>query len=392
MRPLSKYDVLLYLSQIEAPDKKELIKYLRRNIHFENVSDRKVSGLLRTLKKEKLISRMTISTENKKASECLAFLYWARMKEKDYNELLDEKSIRIYRELFENSHQTLKDLMKKTGLSKPTLAKYIDILVKNNFVIPLKKKPLILKANLNDLSFFYANYLDLQFNALENQFSTKTLPKIHSKKLIDATIMLHIHSTTVTEGNTATEQDIEKIFADFPVNLTPREITEIINTKNAINHLFSTYKDDINTAGIKQLHAILTTNILEKPGEFLYSTKKIAGFDTKLPSSKQEIDNSIASLISFAKKEINPLVLGPIIHFIFASIHPFADGNGRTARLLHSWILLKAGYPLFVFDPKKRNEYFNLLESGRFESIDSFISFCITEHINCLKKITEKHS
>lgn len=390
METLSKYDVLLYLSQIEAPDKKELIKYLNRNIHFENVSDRKVSSLLNVLKKEKLISRMTISTENPKASECLAFLYWAKMKGRDYNKLLDKKPIRIYKELFENSQQTLKDLMKKTGLSKPTLVKYINILVRNKFVCILKKKPLVLKANLNDLSFFYANYLDFSFAATENQYTGKTLPKIRSKKLIDATIKLHVHSTTVTEGNTATEHDVERVFADYPVNLTPREITEILNARSAINHLFSICKDDITIASIKRLHAILTTSILDRPGEFLYSTKKIAGFDTKLPSSKQEIDYSTAALISFTRKGINPLVLGPITHFIFASIHPFADGNGRMARLLHSWILLKAGYPLLVFDPKKRNEYFNHLESGRFESIDNFISFCITEHISSLKKITEK--
>ena len=68
-------------------------------------------------------------------------------------------------------------------------------------------------------------------------------------------------------------------------------------------------------------------------------------------------------------------------------IHPFADGNGRVARLIHSWILLKAGLPMFIFNPEKRNTYFMLLESARDKSIEEFIDFCISEHRSSLEKL-----
>ena len=80
------------------------------------------------------------------------------------------------------------------------------------------------------------------------------------------------------------------------------------------------------------------------------------------------------------KDKINPLIMAPTIHFLFVSIHPFIDGNGRVARLIHSFILLKSGLPLFAFDPNYRNEYFNLLERGRLKSVEDFIQFCIDKH------------
>ncbi len=390
MTALTKYDVLLYLSQMEAPEKSELIRFLKRNILFENVSERTVSKKLNELKEDGFIVGAKLNVQNPKVSDCMAFLYWAKMRGKDHRVLLDEKSIRIFKTLFESIPLGLKDLMKKTGFSKPTLLKYVRLLSESGFIYVLKKKPMLLKANLNDLTFFYAHFFDMSFKAFERQFDTLSVLQIHSKKLISATIKLHVHSTTVTEGNTATEEDVERVFGDFPVKLTPREVTEILNARSAINELFTICKKDINIEDVKRMHRIMMTNILERPGEFYYGTKRIAGFNTKLPSSKQEIDFSTAALMNFAKKPLNPVVLASIAHFVFASIHPFADGNGRVARLLHSWILLKAGLPLFVFDPKKRNEYFALLEKSRNESIEEFINFCIREHKSSLEKIVKK--
>ncbi|MCK4551088.1 MAG: Fic family protein [Candidatus Aenigmarchaeota archaeon] len=390
MKPLTKFDVLYYLSQIERPEKGELLMFLKRNIYFEDVSERTVSEKLNELKKEGFVKKAKIVFENPKTHDCLAFLYWAKMKDADYNTLLKEKLVLIFRTLFECGSLKLNELAGRTELSKPTLLKHTKALERFGFVSVLKKKPLILKANLNDCTFFYANFLGMGFNCFEKQFSKKEVPKIHSKKLVNAIVGLHVHSTTVTEGNTATEEEVERVLGNYPVSLTPREVTEIINARSAITRLFSICGKDISIEDIKCLHRILMSNLLEKPGEFYYRAKKIAGFKTKLPASKDEIEYGMAALLNFTEKKMNPLVLAPIAHFIFASIHPFADGNGRVARLLHSWILLKAGLPLFIFDPEKRNTYFMLLESARDKSIEEFIDFCIVEHKSSLEKILGK--
>ena len=398
MKTLSKYDVLFYLSQMETENKdagkkgrKRLMRYLRRNIFFENVSDRTVSEILRVLKRDKYIVDMGINRENVKVSDCLGFLYWARMKGVDYNEVLDEKAILVFKKLFENNSMELelKDVVKNTGFSRQTVIKYVHVLTANKFVRVLKKKPLLLRANLNDLTFFYVNFMDFRMDGFEKQVNVSRLLKIHLRKLVNASVMLHVYSTTVTEGNTATEEDVAQIFGDFPVKLTPREVTEILNARRAIDELFSICEEYISVSDIKRMHGIMMNNILDKSGEFYYGSKRIAGFKTKLPSSSKEIEFAIAALVNFSGKKMNAQVLGAIVHFIFVSIHPFADGNGRIGRLLHSWVFLKAGLPLFAFDPHKRNEYFVCLESARSESMEEFVNFCAREHRSSLEGLVK---
>jgi len=198
-------------------------------------------------------------------------------------------------------------------------------------------------------------------------------------------IKLHTYSTTVTEGNTAIEKDVESIFRDYPTELALREITEILNAKKAIEKVYKLCNEEITLEKIKGLHRILMSNLLETPGEFHYRNKQVIGFKTKFLSSREQIHYAFKALLNFCNKKANPIVKAAICHFIFVSIHPFIDGNGRVARLLHSWILLSENYPLFAFDPDNKYTYFNLLEKARNEDIEEFIDFCVEEHYRILK-------
>jgi len=131
-------------------------------------------------------------------------------------------------------------------------------------------------------------------------------------------------------------------------------------------------------------------NLVDAPGEYYYGRKRIIGSTHKPPDSKEVVGSTMKALINFTNKYagLNPLLIAPIAHLLFVSIHPFQDGNGRIARLIHSWILLKKDLPLFAYNPDKRNHYFNLLEEARNTDIWGFIEFCNKEH----KKILEKHS
>ena len=82
---------------------------------------------------------------------------------------------------------------------------------------------------------------------------------------------------------------------------------------------------------------------------------------------------------SFAKKYLNtkdhPVVQAAMAHFEFVSIHPFVDGNGRTARLLMNLILIKNGYFPAVILKNDRLKYYDVLEKGHKGKIDDFIFF-----------------
>lgn len=81
----------------------------------------------------------------------------------------------------------------------------------------------------------------------------------------------------------------------------------------------------------------------------------------------QKVPEFMASLIAFVNHEddINDLVKATIIHFYIAFIHPYFDGNGRIARLVHLWFLIQKGYQSALFIPfssqieKSRKAYYD---------------------------------
>lgn len=83
----------------------------------------------------------------------------------------------------------------------------------------------------------------------------------------------------------------------------------------------------------------------------------------------KKIPELIKSLIAFAneKDNINDLTKAAILHFYFAYIHPYFDGNGRTARLFHLWFLVQRGYQSALFIPFSR-----LIEKSRKAYYDAF--------------------
>jgi len=62
---------------------------------------------------------------------------------------------------------------------------------------------------------------------------------------------------------------------------------------------------------------------------------------------------------------LHPVEYAAIAHYRFVSIHPFRDGNGRTARLLMNLLLIRAGYPIVVINNQIRNDYINSLAYGQ---------------------------
>ncbi len=391
---LTKFDVLLYIEG-GIKSREALTSIINENIKFENASERTINACVRMLKKDKFIieknRELRINKSHRKTDDCLAFIHRTKTKDMDYNLLLNKNVVLVFKEISDGGSD-MKSLSERTALSKPSLLKIIDVLSKNNFICLEKKKPFHITANLNDITFFYINFCEFSLENFEKRFKIQKFQKIHSKGLTEKMIKLHTYSTTVTEGNTATENDVEKLFGNYPVNLTPREITEILNTRKAVELLYEIRNEEIEMIKIKDIHKILMFNLLNSAGEFCYKRKRIIGSEINPPESGEKIESGINALLNFIKNyesEINPVILACILHFIFVTIHPFADGNGRMARLLHSWIYLRNNLPLFVFDPNRKFEYFETLEMGRKKNIDDFVAFCDKNMHEVLNEIAE---
>lgn len=90
------------------------------------------------------------------------------------------------------------------------------------------------------------------------------------------------------------------------------------------------------------------------------------------------VEEKMGELLSWynaSKEQLQPVELAALFHFKYVYIHPFIDGNGRTARLLMNLILLRNGYPMAIIKNEDRSEYMKALEMASVNGqTDAFVS------------------
>ena len=144
----------------------------------------------------------------------------------------------------------------------------------------------------------------------------------------------------------------------------------IVNNYHTIRQLVEEKEQVLDLSMLLGLHQSITANTLDNaeaagrprpPGVFFllfdfcfYGVDAITGSVAHTPPSHTEIENLLNDLFEFANDKddtefIHPIIKGIILHFMLAWIHPFTDGNGRTARSLVYWYMLKKGYWMTEF-------------------------------------------
>ena len=180
----------------------------------------------------------------------------------------------------------------------------------------------------------------------------------------------------------------------------------ILNNYHTIQQL-NEQKDKVLTMDVLlEIHQNISEHTLDNPADEgrlrntddIYVMDAINGEIAHTPPSHNEIDNILHDVFTFAnednpKRFIHPIVKGIILHFMIAWIHPFVDGNGRTARSLVYWYLLKKGYWLteylsisrIIYKNKKRYERMFLYT----EADDKDMTYFILYNLQVMKKAYE---
>ena len=180
----------------------------------------------------------------------------------------------------------------------------------------------------------------------------------------------------------------------------------ILNNYRTIQQL-NEQKDKVLTMDVLlEIHQNISEHTLDNPADEgrlrntddIYVMDAINGEIAHTPPSYTEIDSILQDVFTFAnednpKRFIHPIVKGIILHFMIAWIHPFVDGNGRTARSLVYWYLLKKGYWLteylsisrIIYKNKKRYERMFLYT----EADDKDMTYFILYNLQVMKKAYE---
>jgi len=172
-------------------------------------------------------------------------------------------------------------------------------------------------------------------------------------------------ASSMLEGAVTTREVAKEMLR---TNRAPRDGAEqmIMNNYNAILEIRDLKEEKLTPELLCHLQDVLTTETLEDPkhsGRFRDSNDDVRVVDYLgeiifTPPTADSIENRIKELCDFAntkhKTFIHPVIKAMAMHFIIGFIHPFCDGNGRTARAIFYWYMLKNGYWLFEYLPISR--------------------------------------
>lgn len=175
------------------------------------------------------------------------------------------------------------------------------------------------------------------------------------------------HNSTAIEGNTLSLVQAKTIIEDgLSVGGKPlREIYEVANHAKAFSYVKKCVarKQSLDEAVMKDIHALLMEGILVG-GVYRNVEVRItgAGFKPPVPS---EMYNQIKFFFDDLNREHgrNPIERAAWTHAEFVRIHPFADGNGRTARMLMNYQLMVDGFAPVSVSKERRLEYYEALDA-----------------------------
>ena len=253
----------------------------------------------------------------------------------------------------------------------------------------------------------------LRIKALNIGNQLPILPQ-YADKLEKDVIMKSIHGTAGIEGNPLSEEEVKEVLdksdTDKLLKDTEREISNLQVAYLALKNIeITTDLFHLHDNHVKNHHILITSGLENKdnkPGKYrnrgVIVGDKAHGGIYKPPKIGKDIDDLMSFFIGWINREdvisLDPIYRAALTHYHIGKIHPFGDGNGRTARFLEAFILRGAGYkyaPEMLSNYYYRNidEYFILFRStisNRKQDLTPFIEFMLDGMIWSLEQIQKK--
>ena len=208
-------------------------------------------------------------------------------------------------------------------------------------------------------------------------FSTEIVRKLEEQFIVEWT-----YNSNAIEGNTLTLKETELVINRGLTigKKTLKEHFEAINHKEGIQFLYNFVKKkkELDEDTILVLHKIILKNINDTDsGHYRTSNVMITGA-IHIPPSAIKIKKLMNEFFEWYyenKKKLSITELAVWVHYKIVHIHPFIDGNGRTARLLMNLILIQNGYPPAVILNVDRQKYYRTLKDADREKYNGFFDF-----------------
>ncbi len=226
--------------------------------------------------------------------------------------------------------------------------------------------------------------LSARLEAKKSQLdSLRPLPAAAVRRLNQQLTIEWIYNSNAIEGNTLTLRETQLI---LETGLTIggkslREHFEVINHKEAIEYVESLVAGDepITPFHVRQIHKLVLSRIDdESAGQYRILPVTIAGATHQPPESWEvpRLMSQWGDWLGGLALTLSPVERAALAHHRLVALHPFIDGNGRTARLVMNLLLMRDGYPPTIILGVNRRQYYRVLaqaDAGNEASLVNFI-------------------
>ncbi len=232
-------------------------------------------------------------------------------------------------------------------------------------------------------------YLDTQLQAridskLRQLQCLRPLPPAAVSKLKEQFGIEMTYNSNAIEGNKLTLKETFLVINEG-LTIKGRPLKDHLEAKDhyeALNYLYELIeKDSCNTISESFIRSIQQLVIKdtdpEWSGKYRDGNVIITGSNHTPPEAFEipHLMNELINWVSKNKNSMHLIELAAVFHHKLVFIHPFFDGNGRTARLTMNLILMQAGYPLVMILKNDRKRYYDTLEKADKGDLLPFVRF-----------------
>ena len=214
----------------------------------------------------------------------------------------------------------------------------------------------------------------------------RPLPKTSVQKLREKFQVEMNYNSNAIEGNSLTLKETFLIINEgITIKGKPlRDHLEVKNQQAALEYLYDLLdknkKPTISELLIRNLHQLVVQETDREWAGKYRNAKVIIGGAKHNPPDALVVPQQMRNLVNWLntqQKKMNVIELAALLHHKLVNIHPFFDGNGRTARLVMNLFLMRKGFPLVVILKNDRKKYYDVLEKadgGNYEPLIKFIT------------------
>ena len=218
-------------------------------------------------------------------------------------------------------------------------------------------------------------------DALKARFdAARPLPAPMLQSLREDWEVLHTYHSNAIEGNTLTLGETKAVLLDgITISGKPlREHLEAVNHREAMRLMERLAELDkpLEEDEVLELHRTILTGIqTDDAGRYRAVRVRVAGSTRVFPNPLKVAELMHAFVADINTLDVHPVIRAARAHYGLVAIHPFVDGNGRTARLLMNLLLVRAGYPPALLPVEQRGRYYDLLEAANNGDLQPFETY-----------------